>query len=156
MSPGEIWVLSRETRGWEPFGDLGGLPWGRQEVEERFDRVERIGEVEVDGQPAVHYRAKREITLSASQETAAYQDGVGRLLINVYSGTDELRALMDTLDLWVAPDGGRIIKAVLMQVERAPSPSRQTSMRGTGARGSASSRRRSISTGWRRNRWTTS
>ena len=100
LSPGEVWVLSRETRGWEPFGDLGGLPWGRQEVEERFDRVERIRIAEVDGQPAVHYRAERERKLSMSQETAASHDGSGRLLKNVYSGTDELRTLTDTLDLW--------------------------------------------------------
>ena len=122
LSPGEIWVLSRETRGWEPFGDLGGLPWGRQEIEERFDRVERIGEVEVDGQPAVHYRAEREKKLSMSQETATSQDGVGRLLKNVYSGTDELRTLTDTLDFWVEPEDGRLIKADLTQIERAPTP----------------------------------
>ena len=123
LSPGEVWVLSRETRGWEPFGDLGGLPWGRQEVEERFDRVERIGIAEVDGQPAVHYRAEREKKLSMSQETAASHYGSGRLLKNVYSGTDELRTLTDTLDLWVDSDDGRIIKADLMQAERAPTPS---------------------------------
>ena len=37
--------------------------------------------------------------------------------------TDALRTrtVVDTLDLWVEPDGGRLIKANLIQVQRAPS-----------------------------------
>ena len=60
------WVLFRgvmnhpeEDYPWTPFGDLGGLPWSRERAEDWFDNVDLVGNTEVDGQPAVHYRASR-------------------------------------------------------------------------------------------------
>ena len=43
------WAFSRDTRGWAPFGDFGGLPWSRKGAQDRYDRVDLVGDVEIDG-----------------------------------------------------------------------------------------------------------
>ena len=40
----------------------------------------------------------------------------------VHRGTDDYAVYTDTVDLWVTPDGGRLIKADWTQIEQAPSP----------------------------------
>ena len=120
------WTFSRDTKGWAPFGDFGGLPWSRGGAEDRFDRVELVGDVEIDGRTAVHYRASRRVQPTGTPGFAVMEfDTESNELKSaetVHRGTDDYAVYADTVDLWVTPDGDRFIKADWMKVEQAPSP----------------------------------
>ena len=125
MNNGE-WTFSRDTRGWAPFGDFGGLPWSRGGAEDRFDRVELVGDVEIDGRSAIHYRASRRVQPTGTPGYAVmeFDTEIGELKSaeTVHRGTDDYAVYTDTVDLWVTPDGDRFIRADWTQIEQAPSP----------------------------------
>ena len=124
-SDGE-WAFSRDTTGWAPFGDFGGLPWSREDAEDRFDRVELVGEVEIDGLPVIHYRATRRIKPTGTPGYAVMavdtESGELRSAKTVHRGADDYAVYMDTVDLWVTSEDGTLIKADWTQIEQAPSP----------------------------------
>ena len=119
------WVLSRVTSGWAPFGDFGGLPWRLGDIEDRFDRVELVGDVEIGGRSTVQYRASRrdEPTRKSGYEVVEYEteSGEPRKAETVHRGTDDYAVYIDTIDLWVTPADGRLIKVDWTLVEQAPS-----------------------------------
>ena len=120
------WIFARETRGWAPFGDFGGLPWRLGDVEDRFDRVELVGDIEIDGRPAAQYRASRRVepTRKSGYAVVEYEteSGEPRKAETVHRGADDYAVYIDTIDLWVTPDDGRLIKVDWTLVEQAPSP----------------------------------
>ena len=123
---GGEWTFSRDTKGWAPFGDFGGLPWSREDTEDRFDRVELVGEVEIDGLLVIHYRATRRITPTGTPGYAVMEvdteSGELRSAKTVHRGSDDYAVHIDTIDLWVTSEDGTLIKADWTQIEQAPSP----------------------------------
>ena len=111
----------KEEHPWAPFGKFGGLPWSRERAEDSFDKVEVIGDAELDGQPAVHYRA----TISPAREN---EDDLplivnyvhSKPVENVYRGVEDYVRTVETVDLWVTKDDNRLIKADWMHIERGP------------------------------------
>ncbi len=124
-SDGE-WAFSRDAKGWAPFGDFGGLPWSREDAEDRFDRVELVGEVEIDGLPVMHYRATRKIKPTGTPGYAVMEvdteSGELRSAKTVHRGADDYTVYIDTVDIWVTVDEGTLMKADWTQTEQAPSP----------------------------------
>ena len=112
----------KEGYPWAPFGKFGGLPWSRENAEESFDHVELVGDTVVEGQPAIHYRASRS---SAPEDEGELHTIVyyvfGKRVENVYREVEDYLTTIDTVDIWVAPEGDRLIKADWMHVERGPS-----------------------------------
>ena len=122
------WVLFRgvmnhpeEDYPWTPFGDLGGLPWSRERAEDWFDNVDLVGNTEVDGQPAVHYRASRSSAPDDESDLHTIVTYVhGKRVENVHRGVEDYLRTIDTVDIWVTPEGDRFIKADWMHIERGP------------------------------------
>ena len=111
----------KEGYPWAPFGKFGGLPWSRESAEESFDKVELVGDTEVDGQPAVHYRASRSSGPKDESDLHTIVIYVhGKRVENVHRGVEDYLRTIDTVDLWVTQDGDRIIKADWMHIERGP------------------------------------
>ena len=113
----------KEGYPWAPFREFGGLPWSSENAEESFDKVELVGDTEVDGQPAVHYRASR---MSAPEHESDLHPIVSywrgkRRVETVHRGVEDYLRTIDNVDLWVTQDGGRLIKADWMHIERGPS-----------------------------------
>ena len=111
----------KEGYPWVPFGQLGVLAWGREGAEEYFDEVELVGDYEIDGHPAIHYRASRSSTAlveNVPHPIVSYMDG--KRLETVHRGVEDHVITMDTVDLWVAPDGERLVKAEWMHIEQGP------------------------------------
>ena len=112
----------KEGHPWAPFGKLGGLPWSSEGAEESFDKVELVGNAEVDGQPVIHYRASRR---SAPKDESDLHPMLhhwedGKRVETVYRGVEDSLATIDTVDFWVTPDGGMLIKADWTHNERGP------------------------------------
>ena len=111
----------KEGYPWAPFGKFGGLPWSRESAEGSFDKVELVGDTEVDGQPAVHYRVSRS---SAPKDESNLHIVVnyefGKRVENVHRGVGDYLRSIDTVDIWVTPEGDRLIKADWMHIERGP------------------------------------
>ena len=111
----------KEGYPWAPFGKFGGLPWSRESAEGSFDKVELVGDTEVDGQPAVHYRVSRS---SAPKDESDLHIVVnyefGKRVENVHRGVGDYLRSIDTVDLWVTKDNNRLIKADWMHIERGP------------------------------------
>ena len=106
---------------WVPFGQLGVLAWGREGAEEYFDQVKLVGDSEIDGQPAIHYRASKSsaaVVENVPHPIVSYMDG--KRLETVHRGVDDYMVTMDTVDLYVTPDGDRLIKAEWMHIEQGP------------------------------------
>lgn len=118
------WTLDAEVTGWEPFGELGGLPWSLEVAEDRFDQVELVGVSEIEGQPAVHYRASRRSTwrgkLSLAVPVRDRESGEFKPAKAVYGGTEDYSVFVNTVDLWVTANEGRLLKIDWTQVEQAP------------------------------------
>ena len=113
----------KEGYPWAPFREFGGLPWSSENAEESFDKVELVGDTEVDGQPAIHYRASR---MSAPEHESDLHPIVSywrgkRRVETVHRGVEDYLRTIDNVDLWVTQDGGRLIKADWMHIERGPS-----------------------------------
>ena len=106
---------------WAPFGKFGGLPWSRENAEDRFDKVELVGDTVVDGQPAIHYRASRSSAPKDENDlhTIVYYV-FGKRVENVHRGVEDYLTTIDTVDIWVTPEGDRFIKADWMHIERGP------------------------------------
>ena len=125
LSGGE-WAFSSEPGDWASIGDLVGLPWSRAGAEDRFDQVEVMGSVEIDGRPAVHYLAsKRAIPTGTSGYSTLEWDAKSEQIKGaetVHRGTGDFASYVDTVDLWITPDDGRLVKADWTQFEQAPSP----------------------------------
>ena len=123
---GGEWTFSRVTKGWAPFGDFGGLPWSREKAEDRFDRVELVGEVEIDGLPVIHYRATRRIKPTGTPGYTVMEvdteSGELRSARTVHRGADDYAVHIDTVDLWVTSENDTLIKADWTQIEQAPKP----------------------------------
>ena len=111
----------KEGYPWAPFREFGGLPWSSENAEESFDKVELVGDTEIDGQPAVLYRASR---MSAPEHESDLHPIVsywkGKRVKNVHRGVEDYLRTIDNVDLWVTQDGGRLIKADWMHIERGP------------------------------------
>ena len=112
---------AKEEYPWAPFGKFGGLPWSRENAEDSFDKVELIGDTEIDGRPAVHYRA----TISPARENEDDLPAIvnyvhGKPVENVYRGVEDYVRTVETVDLWVTKDGDTLIKADWMHIERGP------------------------------------
>lgn len=106
---------------WAPFGQFGGLPWSRENAEESFDNVELVGDAEVGGQPAVHYRASRSsVPKDESDLHTIVHYMFGKRVENVHRGVEDYLTTIDTVDIWVTPEGDRLIKADWMHIERGP------------------------------------
>ena len=106
---------------WVPFGQLGVLAWGREGAEEYFDQVKLVGDSEIDGQPAIHYRASKSsaaVVENVPHPIVSYMDG--KRLETVHRGVDDYMVTIDTVDLYVTPDGDRLIKAEWMHIEQGP------------------------------------
>ena len=123
------WMLEgemhgEEETGWKPFGHLGGSPWSHEDAEDQFDKVELVGMDEVDGQPAAHYRGSKRNTRSGKQDLSAIvidgKTGQRKPAKIVYRETDVFPAFEHTVDLWVEPNDGRLLKIDWTQVEKAP------------------------------------
>ena len=111
----------KEGYPWAPFGKFGGLPWSRESGEESFDKIDLVGDTEIDGQPVVHYRASRRSAPkheSVPHPMVSYMDG--KRLENVHRGVEDYLATIDTVDFWVTQDGSRFIKADWTHIERGP------------------------------------
>ena len=125
LSGGE-WAFSSEPGDWASIGDLVGLPWSRAGAEDRFDQVEVMGSVEIDGRPAVHYLAsKRARPTGTSGYSTLEWDAKSEQIKGaetVHRGTGDFASYVDTVDLWITPDDGRLVKADWTQFEQAPSP----------------------------------
>ena len=91
----------------------------------RFDRVELLEEVEIDGVPVVHYRAT---TKTRPTGTPGYsvnvftESGELKSAKTVHRGANDYAVYMDTVHLWVTSENGTLIKAEWTQIEQAPSP----------------------------------
>ena len=111
----------KEGYPWAPFRKFGGLPWSSENAEESFDKVELVGDTEIDGQPAVHYRA---LGMSAPEHESELHPIVsyweGNRVENVHRGVEDYLKTIDNVDLWVTQDGDRFIKADWMHIERGP------------------------------------
>ena len=106
---------------WTPFGDFGGLPWSRQSAEESFDNVELVGDTDIDGQPAVHYRASRSFAPEDESDLYTIVNYLhGKRVENVHRGVEDYLRTIDTVDIWVTHNGDRLIKADWMHIERGP------------------------------------
>ena len=123
------WMLEGEMHGgdgtgWKPFGHLGGSPWSHEDAEDQFDKVELVGMDEIDGQPAVHYRGSKRNTPSGKQDLSVIvidgKTGEHKPAKIVYRETDVLPEIEHTVDLWVEPNDGRLLKIDWTQVEKAP------------------------------------
>ena len=123
------WMLEGEMHdgeetGWKPFGHLGGTPWNHEDAEDQFDKVELVGMDEVDGQPAMHYRGSKRNTPSGKQGLSVIvidgKTGQHKPAKIVYRETDVLPDIKHTVDLWVEPNDGRLLKIDWTQVEKAP------------------------------------
>ena len=111
----------KEGYPWVPFGEFGGLPWNRESGEESFDKIDLVGDTEIDGQPVVHYRASRRSAPEHESDLhpmVHYMDG--KRLETVHRGVEDYLASIDTVDLWVTQDGSRFIKADWTHIERGP------------------------------------
>ena len=111
----------KEGHSWAPFGDLGGLPWTSEGAEESFDKVELVGNAVLDGEPAIHFRASRR---SAPKYESDLRPMVlymsGRRVEAVHRGVEDYLSTTDTVDFWVTPDGGMLIKVDWTHTERGP------------------------------------
>ena len=111
----------KEGHPWAPFDQLGGLPWTSEGAEDAFDRVELVGDVELDGQPVIHYRASRK---SAPKDESNLRPMVlnmdGKRVEAVHRGGEDYLRTIDTVDVWVTPDGGMLIKVDWTHIERGP------------------------------------
>ena len=133
------WAFSWETEegDWEPFGKFGGLPWSREDAEDRFDVLELVGEAEIDGLPVVHFRATGEQKPTGrpqywestyGPETAPslmFGTESGEPLtiaMSVHRGPDDYSVYHDIIDLWVASEDGMLFKVDWMRIEQAPDP----------------------------------
>lgn len=111
----------KEDIPWVPFGQLGVLALSPEVAEEYFDQVELVGDSEIDGQRAVHYRASKSTAPEDDSDihpTVSYMDG--KRLETVHRGVEDYVTTMDTVDLWVTLDGDRLIKAEWMHIEQGP------------------------------------
>lgn len=123
LSEGE-WTLDSEAIEWGSLEGHVGLPWSPADAEERFDQVESIGNVEIDGRPAVHYRASKRSKPTGTSgypvlEWDAKNEEV-RGAETVHRGAGDHASYVDTVDLWITPDDGRLIKADWTQYEQPP------------------------------------
>lgn len=120
-----VWVFEGEVKSWNPFGSLGGLPWRREDAEEQFDEVELMEVGEIEGQPVVRYRASR-----TGRFTASDVHGLRTMVIDleslepkiaeiVHRGTDDFAVYVDTVDLWVTSNEGRLIQVDWMKTEQS-------------------------------------
>ena len=120
-----VWVFDGEVKSWNPFGSLGGLPWRREDAEEQFDEVQLVEVGEIEGQPAVRYRASR-----TGRSTASDVHGLRTMVIDleslepkiaeiVHRGTDDFAVYVDTVDLWVTSNEGRLIQVDWMKTEQS-------------------------------------
>ena len=120
-----VWVFDGEVKSWNPFGSLGGLPWRREDAEEQFDEVELVEVGEIEGQPVVRYRASR-----TGRFTASDVHGLRTMVIDleslepkiaeiVHRGTDDFAVYVDTVDLWVTSNEGRLIQVDWMKTEQS-------------------------------------
>ena len=125
LSGGE-WAFSSEPGDWASIGDLVGLPWNLAGAQDRFDQVEVMENVEINGRPAVHYRAsKRARPTGAPGNSVVEWDANSEQVKGaetVHRGTSDYASYVDTVDLWITPDDGRLVKADWTQFEQAPSP----------------------------------
>ena len=125
LSGGE-WAFSSEPGDWASIGDLVGLPWNLAGAQDRFDQVEVMENVEINGRPAVHYRAsKRARPTGAPGNSVVEWDAKSEQVKGaetVHRGTSDYASYVDTVDLWITPDDGRLVKADWTQFEQAPSP----------------------------------
>lgn len=124
LSRGE-WTLVGELGEWASLEGHVGLPWSPADAEERFDQVELIGSVEIDGRPAVHYRASKRSKpgeksgYSVLEEWDAKNEKV-KSAETVHQGTGDYASYVDAVDFWITPEDGRLIKADWTQFEQAP------------------------------------
>ena len=125
LSGGE-WAFSSEPGDWASIGDLVGLPWNLAGAQDRFDQVEVMENVEINGRPAVHYRAsKRARPTGAPGNSVVEWDAKSEQVKGaetVHRGTSDYASYVDTVGLWITPDDGRLVKADWTQFEQAPSP----------------------------------
>lgn len=111
----------KEGYTWAPFGQFGGLPWSPENAKDSFDKVEFVGDTEVDGQPAVQYRASRSSVPEDESDIHPIVYYVhGKRVENVHRGVEDYLTTIDTVDIWVTPEGDKLIKADWMHIERGP------------------------------------
>ena len=111
----------KEGHPWAPFGELGGLPWSSEAAEESFDIVELIGIAELDGQPAIQYRASKKSAPKVGSNLhpmVLFMDG--RRVEAVHRGVEDYLTTIDTVDIWVTPGDGMLIKADWTHIEQGP------------------------------------
>ena len=120
-----VWVFDGEVKSWDPFGSLGGLPWRREDAEDQFDEVELVEVGEIEGQPAVHYRASR-----TRRSTANGVNGLRTMVFDteslkpkiaeiVHRGTDDFAIYVDTVELWVSSKEGMLVQVDWMKTEQS-------------------------------------
>ncbi len=110
-----------EGHPWAPFGQLGGIPWSSEGAEEAFDKVDLVGNAEVDGQPVIHYRASRRSGLKdVSNLRPMVLTMDGKRVEAVHRGVEDHLKTIDTVDFWVTPDGGMLIEVDWTHTERGP------------------------------------
>ena len=120
-----VWVFDGEVKSWDPFGSIGGLPWRREVAKDQFDEVELVEVGEIEGQPAVHYRASR-----TRRSTASGVHGLRTMVFDIESlepkiaeivhrGTDDFAVYVDTVDLWVTSNEGRLIQVDWKKTEQS-------------------------------------
>ena len=123
LSDGE-WTLASEGNEWASLEGHVGLPWSQTSAEDRFDQVEVMGIVEIDGRPARHYRASKRgrpignpgfSTMEWDAENEEFKSAE-----TVHSGATDYASFVDSVDFWITPDDGRLIKADWTEYEQAP------------------------------------
>ncbi len=111
----------KEGYPWAPLGKLGGIPWSRETTEESFDKVELVGNAEVDGQPVIHYRASRRSEHEdRGDRPLMVRNMYGKRMQAVHSGLGTYLVTIDTVDFWITPDGGMLMKADWTHSEQGP------------------------------------
>ena len=111
----------KEGHPWAPFGKLGGIPWSRETTEDSFDKVELVGNAEVDGHPVIRYRAYRRSEHEVRSDLPLMVRQIrGKPIEAVHSGVESYLVTMDTVDFWITPDGGMLVKADWTHSEQGP------------------------------------